>query len=1127
MNCFGQKLSQSPPCATDELMSQLIKDNSKIQERLARIDKDLSNLPVLSKSAHMVMLTIPVVVYVVHDNQPLGIGSNISDNQVNSQITALNNYFNPYGVKFCLATKAGDLAYIPTSSTTHVQNTPGIIHVNNANLSNHNIQSEQEALMETAHPKITKTKYLRIWVVNSIDGQDSGINGYSILPGMYSNFDGVVIRNNVFGDISSCPTCDLIPRYSQGKILVHELGHYLGLYHTFHEECSGMNSTTCSYQGDRVCDTPPVAAPNYTCISGINSCQESSPDLPDNINNFMDYGDNECVNEFTEGQKTRMINALTLFRNELFSDPNIIYTGTCSSDQIISAVFEPNKYYVCLGESIDFNSLTQDYVSYSWNFGDPISGINNTSNLQNPSHTFSSSTNSSFTVSLTVSNESESVRYTLPIYVSECNPIQNSNSYWYLSQSSGLSFSSGRAVFDPNFPLYNQATNTCIVQNNEAGELLFYSNESNIWNKQHQLIASTLPAEAKYQSQIVLPKPGNPTKYVIFKNARLSLNEYGFTYSVINTNSNTALMELQDQPITVPSNLGYDTSPITGGLMNDGQITAIKSCNGFWIITALQKGINTYLVVYSLTDNPTNNGLSFIREYQLPHSYYPTFGINASPNGNKITIGRIEYDGNTFNNKIYLFDFNKITGELNNPISINLGDQENGNGRITSFSPDSNLLYTVGYKSISQYNLNSANVLNSKIQVSTIPYGYEAGNLQIGPNGKIYLSDSLNNNLMIIHSPNQVCSPSNFNACGFSLHGPKISNASWMVSYSLPNIINAKAATVFDNTISSYSVSCNNYKFFPNVCGNNFIWDFGDPNSGSNNSSTLANPLHIFSSNGNFTIILKNNNNVVLATTILNIGTLTAEIAGNSSACTSNSNFNTTNNSITLSERQRVTWSITQGTGVVMGMNDQTDVTVRWSSLPGIITATIIDEKGCINTVTKTILSDCITPNLCSANLAFNNAQQLNADYQASENIVLNTNYSLNAGTEISLKAGNSILISPNAHIKTGSIFLADIGPCIETNAKKHSGNTKTDLKTINKVLIYPNPTSGVVNIELENASMTEITLNSIEGKLIHFKKTANVSYYSLDLSSYEKGIYLLNLKTSEGEFIVKKIIKQ
>ncbi len=1098
INSFGQKETKSPPCATDELMSQLFKENPELKLRMDMIDNKQSNINSVNSLLNIPTITIPIIIYVVHDNQPLGTGSNISDLQVIGQIDALNNYFNVYGINFCLATKSGSNPI----SYTGVQNTLGIIHVNHPPAADHNIQTEQQLLASTSANSISPNRYLRIWVVKSINNP-SDILGYSALPGTSTAIDGIVMRYDAFGD-NSCNGCNfnLLQNHDKGKTLVHEIGHYLGLYHTFQEGCSGLDPSSCNTSGDKVCDTPPVASPNFNCTANINSCNEQN-NLPDDIHNFMDYGDDNCLDHFTSGQKSRIFNNITFYRNTLFSSDNLIYTGVCGFESSLSATFEASIYSPCWSPTngVSFTPLsTGGGTTYLWNFGDPSTGNQNTSTLPNPTHIFSSSSNTPYTVTLTITRGSESKISNCLIFVTNCNPIQNSESTWYFSKSNGLSFNTGVPIENNSIPASNTFGEACAIQSNTSGDVLFYTNSEQVWNSSHQLINTGNLLQGHQSSKngaVIVPNPANINQYYIFTSTE-SGGQKGFRYSIVQTSGTTATMtSVINQPITIPS--GYLTSS-DGAILAVEGIEVFKTCNGYWIITSAKKSSGVYLIVYSLT----SAGLQYTSEFFIANNVdYHVSSIEISPNGNKLAYINYYY-------KTYLFDFDKYTGIISNQILVT-----GTNTYAFSFSPNSNLFYLTLGDEIFQYNINSINIVNSKVKIGS--YTQQLGGMQRGPDNKLYLIINGKNKMAVIHEPNRLATENNLNECFFTENGPILSRS---LGFSLPNMIENRTDISYNNTISATPNSCFTYKFAPNVCTNSFSWNFGDPASGGNNISNESNPTHTFSGYGTYTITL--NTGTISITYSLNINTINPVILGSTTACLEGTQ--TTNHSVALALGQNASWSVNGG--VINGLNNQSDVTVKWTSLPGTVTLTITNTTGCSTTVTKTITSDCNNQATCDTNLTFNNPQTAAANYQASQNINTNTNYIVNNDIDINLKAGNSIVISPNAHIKNGSTFRAYIGPCTQTNTGKQSSKKSVEAN-LNSISIYPNPTSGIVTIELSNTLMTEITLNSIDGKLVHFKKTANVNYYSLDLSSYEKGIYLLNLKTSEGEFITKKIIKQ
>ncbi|KAF1846180.1 uncharacterized protein K460DRAFT_355893 [Cucurbitaria berberidis CBS 394.84] len=147
--------------------------------------------------------------------------------------------------------------------------------------------------------------------IDSIDGTEVGA-GSSIL-GYCSEFpkavvpkseewyhDGILLRSD------TTPGSDTV--WNMGKALVHEAGHWLGLYHTFEGGCEG--------DGDGIDDTP--AEDIKYAMSGIKGCDKNRNSCPgsgkDPVTNFMDYSDESCWSHFTHGQEVRMYSQWSKFR---------------------------------------------------------------------------------------------------------------------------------------------------------------------------------------------------------------------------------------------------------------------------------------------------------------------------------------------------------------------------------------------------------------------------------------------------------------------------------------------------------------------------------------------------------------------------------------------------------------------------------------------------------------------------------------------------------------------------------------------------------------------------------------------------------------------------------------------
>ncbi len=198
---------------------------------------------------------------------------NISDQMIASQMSVLNNAFAATGWAFNL---------VQTTRTTNSTWYNGCY-------------GSSESAMKNALRQGTADD-LNIYSCRP----SSGILGYATFPSGYSSrpkLDGVVVL------YSSLPGGSAAP-YNLGDTATHEVGHWMGLYHTFQGGCNGG--------GDQVSDTPAEKSAAFGCPNGRDSCR-TKPGL-DPIENFMDYTDDSCMFKFSSGQDARMDAQWTTYR---------------------------------------------------------------------------------------------------------------------------------------------------------------------------------------------------------------------------------------------------------------------------------------------------------------------------------------------------------------------------------------------------------------------------------------------------------------------------------------------------------------------------------------------------------------------------------------------------------------------------------------------------------------------------------------------------------------------------------------------------------------------------------------------------------------------------------------------
>jgi hypothetical protein len=287
-NCFTV---ESEKRLTERFPSRLSTEAFEKKMRSSLATARLSDDPVIYK--------IPTVVHVVHYGEPVGIGSNISNEQIMSQFDVLNEDFRKLG--------AGYNEH-PSGADIHIEFVPALVDPQGKALAEPGVDriSGYSAYYEyfniefelKPNTQWDPDRYFNIWVVN-FGGSFANYLGYAQFPSFSgldglpddesASTDGVVIGYKYFGR-----TGNVVAPFDKGRTTTHEVGHWLGLRHIW-------GDGDCSVD-DFCADTPNSDGPNRSC-EFRDSCPGEGPDM---IENYMDYTTDGCMNVFTNDQRYRI-----------------------------------------------------------------------------------------------------------------------------------------------------------------------------------------------------------------------------------------------------------------------------------------------------------------------------------------------------------------------------------------------------------------------------------------------------------------------------------------------------------------------------------------------------------------------------------------------------------------------------------------------------------------------------------------------------------------------------------------------------------------------------------------------------------------------------------------------------
>lgn len=336
---------------------------------------------------------------------------------------------------------------------------------------------------------------------------------------------------------------------------------------------------------------------------------------------------------------------------------------------------------------------------------------------------------------------------------------QLQGSIWYFGKNAGIDFRSGKPVVLEDGQL--STTEGCAAISDSTGLLLFYTDGITVWNKEHKIIEGGTDLygdPSATQSGVIVPMPGSSNIFYLFTiDAETGAN--GFAYSVIDMEMNNGEGGVKEKNVQL-------ISPVTE------KVTAVRHRNNkdVWILT--HDWNNNKFLAYLLTADGFNKE-AVISETGSIHGGEETGNsvgtMKSSPDGSQIAVAVKSEDF------FEVFDFDNVSGKVSNPLRFDLEKGSLPYG--LEFSPNGSLLYVSAgsAKKIYQVNLQAGSneaIINSMTVIANVTSGW-TGALQIGIDGKIYVSPHLSTYVDVIEFPDKLGLECNYQEKYLHLKGNK------------------------------------------------------------------------------------------------------------------------------------------------------------------------------------------------------------------------------------------------------------------------------------------------------------------------------------------------------------------
>ena len=315
---------------------------------------------------------------------------------------------------------------------------------------------------------------------------------------------------------------------------------------------------------------------------------------------------------------------------------------------------------------------------------------------------------------------------------------QGEANIWYFGDYAGLDFNSGNPLSISGSKLTTREG--CSSFSDANGNLLFYSDGTTVWNKNHNPMPNGTflkGGSSSSQSAMIIPKPASTTEFYIFTVGSFANENPGFNYYTIDMTKDGGFGDVVRGPVDLNEGRELEWTEKVAAING-------KDCETFWVISYVGDEFKAYKI--------TKNGVAF-RPITTKTGYYAQDKrgyLKISPNGKKIAIAHMK------DQKLFLYDFNNQTGLVTNPQELNLSYPAHSPYGL-EFSSSGEKLYVHAsndyysedfsewnnpanhYSTLYQFNLKQpTTALINSSRVILDSQNLYRGALQLGPDKKIY-----------------------------------------------------------------------------------------------------------------------------------------------------------------------------------------------------------------------------------------------------------------------------------------------------------------------------------------------------------------------------------------------------